>query len=62
MKYAIHGSILFVWFAATRYAMVCLEEYGYDIGLVAILFLCGVIACAQLFILLTEAEELVTKG
>lgn len=61
MKYAIHGAILFVWFAATRYAMVNLEQNGYDLGLVAIIFLCGVMACSQLFVIMTEAEEIVCQ-
>jgi hypothetical protein len=62
MKYAIHGAILFVWFAAARYALVCFERDGYDIKLVAIMFLSGFMACSQLALALSEFEEIVSKG
>jgi len=61
MKYAIHSAILSIWFVATRYSIVCLERDGYDIGLIAILFLCGVICCSQLFLLFCDFEEAVCK-
>jgi len=61
MKYITHVAILFVWFAATRYAMVNLEQNGYDLGLVAIIFICGVMACAQALLLLTEAEDMICE-
>ncbi len=61
MKYAIHGAILFVWFAATRYAMVNLEQNGYDLGLVAIIFICGVMACSQALLLFTAAEDIICE-
>jgi hypothetical protein len=61
MKYAIHLSIVAVWLFASRYAIACLEKDGYDILLCAILFVCGIMACAQAFLLLTEAEEIVCQ-
>ena len=58
MEKLFHIAALFVWASASRYSIAELEK-GYDLGLCIVLFLCGVIACSQLFILLTEAEEIV---
>jgi len=61
MKYLIHGSVLLFWANCVHYAMIALEQQGYDLLLVGVLFFSGVTACAQLFILLTEAEEIVCR-
>jgi hypothetical protein len=59
MKYLIHTTLVVFWANCVHYAMNALEQQGYDLLLVAVIFLCGVIACSQAFILLTEAEEIV---
>jgi hypothetical protein len=61
MKYLIHGFVLLFWANCVHYAMNALDKQGYDILLVAVLFFSGVVACSQLFLLITEAEEIVCK-
>ena len=61
MKYIIHTTIVAIWASAFNYATICLEREGYDLLLVLIIFICGIMACSQLFILLTEAEEIVCR-
>jgi len=61
MKYLIHAALVVFWANCVHYAIIQLEQ-GYDLLLVAVLFLCGVIACSQAFILLTEAEETICRS
>jgi len=61
MNYITHTIVMLVWLLGSRYSVTNLEAYGYDPLLAAMLFICGVCACSQAFILLTEAEEIVCK-
>jgi len=61
MKYIIHTAIVAIWASAINYTIICFERDGYDLLLVAIIFICGIMVCSQLFILLTEAEEIVCR-
>jgi hypothetical protein len=58
MDKIFHIAALFLWTVASKYSIIELEK-EYDLGLCIVLFLCGVIACSQIFILLTKAEEIV---
>jgi hypothetical protein len=58
----IHGALATFWAYCLLYAIRAIEHGQGDFLVCAVIFICGFAACAQLFLLLTEAEELCTSS
>ena len=59
MYYVIHFALTTFWAYCLMYAIRAIEAGQGDFLVYAVIFICGFAACAQLFLLLTEAEEIV---
>lgn len=61
LETVLHAIVAAFWCICAMYALIEIEHDRGDLLIAAVLFLCGVIACSQAFILLTEAEEIVCR-
>ena len=59
MYYIIHTALATFWAYCLLYAIRAIEHGQGDLLVCLVVFICGFAACAQLFLLLTEAEEIV---
>jgi hypothetical protein len=59
---SIHGTLATFWAYCLLYAIRAIEHGQGDLLVCVIIFICGFAACAQLFLLLTDAEELCTTS
>lgn len=57
----VHAVVAAFWCVCAMYALIEIEHDRGDFLIALILFLCGIIACAQTFLLLLEVEEIVCK-
>jgi len=61
LETVLHAVVAAFWCTCCMYALIEIEHDRGDLLIAMVLFVSGVCACAQAFLLLTEAEEIVCR-
>lgn len=61
LETVLHALVAVFWCTCVMYSIIEIEQGRGDLLIAAVLFVCGVMACAQAFLLLTQAEEIVCQ-
>jgi len=59
LETVLHALVAAFWCTCVMYSIIEIEHDRGDLLVAIILFVCGIMACAQAFLLLTQVEETV---